>query len=242
MSNKVIIEMKNIKKKYDDKIILDDFNLNINKGEFITVIGSSGCGKTTVLKMINGLNVPDKGDIFINGNNIKNEDLIELRRRIGYSIQGTALFPHMTVEKNISYVPDLINKKNKGKIKESVSKLIKVVGLEESILKRYPDQLSGGQKQRVGIARSLAAGPDILLMDEPFGAVDEITRKQLQDEIIRIHKELGVTIIFITHDIKEALKLGTRVLVMDKGEIIQFDKPDVIKNNPASDFVKKLIL
>ncbi|MGG7098783.1 ATP-binding cassette domain-containing protein [Clostridium sardiniense] len=242
MSNKVIIEMKNIKKKYDDKIILDDFNLNINKGEFITVIGSSGCGKTTVLKMINGLNVPDKGDIFINGNNIKNENLIELRRKIGYSIQGTALFPHMTVEKNISYVPDLINKKNKEKIKESVSKLIKVVGLEEGILKRYPDQLSGGQKQRVGIARSLAAGPDILLMDEPFGAVDEITRKQLQDEIIRIHKELGVTIIFITHDIKEALKLGTRVLVMDKGEIIQFDKPDVVKNNPASDFVKKLIL
>lgn len=242
MSNKVIIEMKNIKKKYDDKIILDDFNLNINKGEFITVIGSSGCGKTTVLKMINGLNVPDKGDIFINGNNIKSENLIELRRKIGYSIQGTALFPHMTVEKNISYVPDLINKKNKEKIKEAVSKLIKVVGLEESILKRYPDQLSGGQKQRVGIARSLAAGPDILLMDEPFGAVDEITRKQLQDEIIRIHKELGVTIIFITHDIKEALKLGTRVLVMDKGEIIQFDKPDIIKNNPASDFVKKLIL
>lgn len=242
MSNKVIIEMKNIKKKYDDKIILDDFNLNINKGEFITVIGSSGCGKTTVLKMINGLNVPDKGDIFINGNNIKNENLIELRRKIGYSIQGTALFPHMTVEKNISYVPDLINKKNKEKIKESVSKLIKVVGLEEGILKRYPDQLSGGQKQRVGIARSLAAGPDILLMDEPFGAVDEITRKQLQDEIIRIHKELGVTIIFITHDIKEALKLGTKVLVMDKGEIIQFDKPEVIKNHPANDFVRKLVL
>ncbi|MBY0756376.1 ABC transporter ATP-binding protein [Clostridium sardiniense] len=242
MSNKVIIEMKNIKKKYDDKIILDDFNLNINKGEFITVIGSSGCGKTTVLKMINGLNVPDKGDIFINGNNIKNENLIELRRKIGYSIQGTALFPHMTVEKNISYVPDLINKKNKDKIKESVLKLIKIVGLEEGILKRYPDQLSGGQKQRVGIARSLAAGPDILLMDEPFGAVDEITRKQLQDEIIRIHKELGVTIIFITHDIKEALKLGTRVLVMDKGEIVQFNKPEVIKNHPANDFVRKLIL
>lgn len=242
MSNNVIIEMKHIKKKYDDKIILDDFNLNINKGEFITVIGSSGCGKTTVLKMINGLNIPDKGDVFINGNNIKNENLIELRRKIGYSIQGTALFPHMTVEKNISYVPDLINKKNKEKIKESVLKLIKIVGLEESVLKRYPDQLSGGQQQRVGIARSLAAGPDILLMDEPFGAVDEITRKQLQDEIIRIHKELGVTIIFITHDIKEALKLGTRVLVMDKGEIVQFDKPEVIKNYPANDFVRELIL
>lgn len=242
MSNKIIIEMKNIKKKYDDKIILDDFNLNINKGEFITVIGSSGCGKTTVLKMINGLNIPDKGDILINGNNIKNENIIELRRKIGYSIQGTALFPHMTVEKNISYVPDLINKKNKEKIKESVLKLIKIVGLEDGVLKRYPDQLSGGQQQRVGIARSLAAGPDILLMDEPFGAVDEITRKQLQDEIIRIHKELGVTIIFITHDIKEALKLGTKVLVMDKGEIIQFDKPEVIKNHPANDFVRKLIL
>ncbi|MGL5641512.1 MAG: ATP-binding cassette domain-containing protein [Paraclostridium sp.] len=242
MSNDVIIEMRHIKKTYDNKVIINDLNLDINKGEFITVIGSSGCGKTTVLKMINGLNTPDKGDIYINGKNIKNENIIELRRKIGYSIQGTSLFPHMTIEKNISYVPNLINKKNKDEIKKSVSKLIKVVGLEESILNRYPEQLSGGQQQRVGIARALAAQPDILLMDEPFGAVDEITRKQLQDEIIRIHKELEVTIIFITHDIKEALKLGTRVLVMDKGEIVQFNKPEVIKKHPANDFVRELVL
>lgn len=242
MNNDVIIKMKHINKTYDDKVIIKDFNLDINKGEFITVIGSSGCGKTTVLKMINGLNTPDKGDIFINGKNIKNENIIELRRKIGYSIQGSALFPHLTVEKNISYVLDLINEKNKDEIKESILKLIKVVGLEDNILNRYPDQLSGGQQQRVGIARALAAQPDILLMDEPFGAVDEITRKQLQNEIVKIHKDLGVTTIFITHDIKEALKLGTRVLVMDKGEIIQFNKPEIIKNHPANDFVKELVL
>ena len=242
MNNDVIIKMKHIKKTYDDKIIIKDLNLDINKGEFITVIGSSGCGKTTVLKMINGLNTPDKGDIFINGKNIKNENIIELRRKIGYSIQGSALFPHLTVEKNISYVIDLKKKKNKDEIKESILKLIKVVGLEDNILNRYPDQLSGGQQQRVGIARALAAQPDILLMDEPFGAVDEITRKQLQNEIVKIHKDLGVTTIFITHDIKEALKLGTRVLVMDKGEIVQFNKPEIIKNHPANDFVKELVL
>lgn len=241
MSSNVIIEMKNIKKTYDNKNIIKDLSLHINKGEFITVIGSSGCGKTTMLKMINGLNTPNEGDIFINGNNIKNENIIELRRKIGYSIQGSALFPHMTVEKNIAYVPNLINSKNKEETKKSVLKLIRTVGLEESILTRYPEQLSGGQQQRVGIARALAAKPEILLMDEPFGAVDGITRKQLQEEIIRIHKELGVTIIFITHDIKEALKLGTRVLVMDKGEIIQFDKPQVIKENPTNDFVKELV-
>ncbi|CEO21688.1 ATP-binding cassette domain-containing protein [Paraclostridium sordellii] len=242
MNNDVIIKMKHIKKTYDDKVIIKDLNLDINKGEFITVIGSSGCGKTTVLKMINGLNTPDKGDIFINGKNIKNENIIELRRKIGYSIQGSALFPHLTVEKNISYVLDLINEKNKDEIKESILKLIKVVGLEDNILNRYPDQLSGGQQQRVGIARALAAQPDILLMDEPFGAVDEITRKQLQNEIVKIHKDLGVTTIFITHDIKEALKLGTRVLVMDKGEIVQFNKPEIIKNHPVNDFVKELVL
>lgn len=242
MNNDVIIKMKHIKKTYDDKVIIKDLNLDINKGEFITVIGSSGCGKTTVLKMINGLNTPDKGDIFINGKNIKNENIIELRRKIGYSIQGSALFPHLTVEKNISYVLDLINEKNRDEIKESILKLIKVVGLEDNILNRYPDQLSGGQQQRVGIARALAAQPDILLMDEPFGAVDEITRKQLQNEIVKIHKNLGVTTIFITHDIKEALKLGTRVLVMDKGEIVQFNKPEIIKNHPANDFVKELVL
>lgn len=236
-----MIEFKDIRKAYGEKEVIIDFNLVVEKGEFITIVGRSGCGKTTILKMVNGLNVPDEGHIYVNGKDIKNENLIELRRNIGYSIQGTGLFPHMTVGKNIAYVPNLLNKANKKKTKESVDKLMKVVGLEESMLDRYPDELSGGQQQRVGIARALAASPQIMLMDEPFGAVDEITRKMLQDEILRIHSELKVTILFVTHDIKEALKLGTKVLVMDKGEIVQYATPDDIINNPANKFVKELM-
>ena len=147
----------------------------------------------------------------------------------------------MSVEENISYVPNLLNKKNKLKTKNAINKWMKIVDLEEDLLKRYPSQLSGGQQQRVGIARALAASPDILLMDEPFGAVDEITRSSLQDEIIRIQKESNITIIFITHDIREALKLGTKVLIMDEGKIQQLSNPDEILNNPSNDFVKKLI-
>ena len=147
----------------------------------------------------------------------------------------------MTVEENIAYVPHLWNKKNKSKTKSAINKWMKIVGLEKDLLKRYPSELSGGQQQRVGIARALAASPDILLMDEPFGAVDEITRSSLQDEIIRIQKEANITIIFITHDIREALKLGTRVLVMDEGKIQQLANPSEILNNPSNDFVKKLI-
>lgn len=237
----IAIEFENIKKQYNDKVILEDFNLSIEEGEFLTVVGSSGCGKTTLLKMVNGLITPDKGEVFVKGKSTKEVDIIELRRNIGYAIQGSVLFPHMTVEENISYVPNLWNKKDKSKTKGAVSKWMKIVGLEEDLLKRYSSELSGGQQQRVGIARALAASPDILLMDEPFGAVDEITRASLQDEIIRIQKEANITIIFITHDIREALKLGTRVLVMDAGKIQQFDKPSEIISNPSNDFVKKLI-
>lgn len=235
------IEFKNIKKQYNNKLILEDFNLSIEEGEFLTVVGSSGCGKTTLLKMVNGLIDPDKGEVFVKGKSTKEVDIIKLRRNIGYAIQGSVLFPHMNVEENISYVPNLWNKKDKSKTKSAVSKWMKIVGLEEDLLKRYPSELSGGQQQRVGIARALAASPDILLMDEPFGAVDEITRSSLQDEIIRIQKEANITIIFITHDIREALKLGTRVLVMDEGKIQQLDKPSEILSNPSNDFVKKLI-
>lgn len=237
----VAIEFKNIKKAYGSNTILEHFDLSVEEGEFVTIIGSSGCGKTTALKMVNGLIEPDDGDIFVDGENIKKKNLTELRRNIGYAIQGSILFPHMTVEKNISYVPNLLNKKDKARTKAAVSKWMKIVGLDESIKDRYPSELSGGQQQRVGIARALAASPTILLMDEPFGAVDEITRGQLQSELKRIHEQTHITILFVTHDISEALKLGTKVLVMDKGVIQQYAAPTEVLRNPATDFVKQLV-
>lgn len=236
-----IIRFVDVTKAYDDEAILDQFNLDIGKGEFLTIIGSSGCGKTTLLKMINGLLIPDTGTVCVQGQDISKTDLIALRRNIGYAIQGVGLFPHMTVRKNIAYVPSLLNRQNRQKTEAAVARLVKIVGLDQSLLDRYPSELSGGQQQRVGIARSLAAAPEILLMDEPFGAVDEITRRMLQDEILRIHRELGVTIVFITHDIREALKLGTRVAVMDHGGLVQIDTPENIRNHPATDFVKELV-
>lgn len=220
---------------------MERFNFSVAKGEFVTIIGSSGCGKTTVLKMINGLIEPTSGDIFVDGSNILDKNLTELRRNIGYATQGSVLFPHMTVEQNISYVPNLINKKNKEKTKLAVSKWMKLVGLDEELKERYPIELSGGQQQRVGIARALAASPEILLMDEPFGAVDEITRGQLQIELKQIHKKTRITVLFVTHDISEALKLGTKVLVMDKGQVQQYAKPDDLLRNPNTDFVKQLV-
>lgn len=235
------IEFKNIKKAYGDRVIIEDLNFLVAKGEFVAMVGSSGCGKTTVLKMINGLIEPTSGDILVNGESIRMKNLTELRRSIGYAIQGSVLFPHMTVEQNISYVPNLLNKKNKAKTKSAVSKWMKIVGLDEEMKERYPSELSGGQQQRVGIARALAASPDILLMDEPFGAVDEITRGQLQTELRQIHEKTGITVLFVTHDISEALKLGTKVLVMDKGAVQQYAKPDELLRNPATDFVKQLV-
>ncbi len=241
MNKEVIISFKDVSKSYDKNLILHNFNLQVEKGDFLTIIGTSGSGKTTALKLINGLLKADTGDVCIEGKNITSVDIIRLRRNIGYVIQGVGLFPHMSVRKNIAYVSNLSRKKDKSKIDTTVNKLIEIVGMDKEMLERYPNELSGGQKQRIGIARALAASPKILLMDEPFGAVDEITRKSLQEEILRIHKELGVTIIFITHDIKEALKLGSKVLIMDKGEIIQLGTPDEIKSNPKNSFVKELI-
>ena len=235
------MEYKNISKSYGSNVVLKDFSLTLEKGEFITIIGSSGCGKTTILKMVNGLISPDSGDILINGRSIRNQDLIRLRRGIGYAIQGSVLFPHMTVEQNISYVPNLINKKEKQKTRTAVSKWLQTVGLDEELKERYPSELSGGQQQRVGIARALAASPEILLMDEPFGAVDEITRGQLQIELRQIYEETRITILFVTHDISEALKLGTRVLVMDQGKILQYGSPEELLCNPSTPFVKQLV-
>ncbi len=236
-----IIEFRNIKKAYGGKVIIEGFNLSVAQGDFVTIVGSSGCGKTTILKMINGLIEPTEGEILINNENITGMDIIQLRRNIGYAIQGSVLFPHMTVDQNISYVPNLLNKSDKQRTKAAVSKWMQIVGLDEEMKERYPDELSGGQQQRVGIARALAASPEILLMDEPFGSVDEITRNQLQIELRRIYEKTKITVLFVTHDISEALKLGTKVIVMDKGVIQQYASPQEILNNPATEFVKQLV-
>ena len=235
------IEYQHVSMAFGEKTVIQDFNLAVKEGEFVTIIGSSGCGKTTILKMVNGLVRPTDGVILVNGIRTRETDLTQLRRSIGYAIQGSVLFPHMTVEKNIAYVPNLLNKSDKVRTAAAVDKWMNIVGLDETMRKRYPSQLSGGQQQRVGIARALAASPNILLMDEPFGAVDEITRSSLQDEIARIHKETNITILFVTHDIHEALKLGTKVLVMDKGQVQQFAPPQTIKNEPTNEYVKTLL-
>ena len=187
MGDNRFIYVNNVVKKYQNKVVLNNINIEIAKGEFITVIGSSGCGKTTFLKMINGLINPDSGAIYINGIDIAKVNKIFLRRNIGYVIQEIGLFPHMTIRKNISYILRLKNEKDKEKIEKRVRYLINLVGLNEELLDRYPGELSGGQRQRIGIARALSANPDIMLMDEPFASVDEITRKLLQDEIIKIY-------------------------------------------------------
>ena len=235
------IEFRHICKSYGDKAVLDDFNLCIEAGEFVTIIGSSGCGKTTALKLVNGLLTPDSGAVLINGEDIAGMDQVQLRRNIGYAIQGSVLFPHMTVEQNIAYVPNLLNRHDKKRTREAVDKWMRIVGLDEELKRRYPDELSGGQQQRVGIARALAASPELLLMDEPFGAVDEITRAQLQTEHRRIWEQTGITVLFVTHDISEALKLGSHVLVMDAGRIEQYAPPAELLRSPATDFVHRLV-
>lgn len=235
------IRLEHISKSFGEKKVLDDLNISIKEGEFLTVIGRSGCGKTTMLKLMNGLLMPDAGDVLIEGKNLKEADIIALRRSIGYVIQNRGLFPHMTVEKNITYVPVISGKKNKKENRQLALRLLDMVGLERDMLSRYPAQLSGGQQQRVGIARALAANPHILLMDEPFGALDEITRQTMQDVIKKLQQDLKLTIVFITHDIREAMKLGDRVMVMDEGRVVQQDIPEAIQQNPANDFVKDLI-
>lgn len=238
---KAEIEFRDIKKAYGEKVVMEHFSLRVEKGEFVTIIGSSGCGKTTALKMVNGLIRPDAGDVLIHGENIRDKDQTRLRRNIGYAIQGSVLFPHMTVEQNISYVPSLLNGRDRARTRAAVSKWMEIVGLAEDLKGRYPAELSGGQQQRVGIARALAASPEILLMDEPFGAVDEITRGQLQEELLRIYHQTQITVLFVTHDIGEALKLGTKVLVMDHGEIQQYAAPAELLRHPATPFVERLV-
>ena len=235
------IEYRDVAKAYDGKTVLEHVDLTVERGEFLTIVGTSGSGKTTVLKMANGLIEPTEGRVLVNGRDVATSDQVAQRRYIGYAIQGSVLFPHMTVEENVAYVPNLLNGRDHERTRAAVRKWLGIVGLSEDLLERYPAELSGGQAQRVGIARALAASPDILLMDEPFGAVDEITRGQLQDELRRIWREAGITVMFVTHDISEALKLGTRVLVMSEGHIEQCAAPTELLARPATPFVERLV-
>jgi osmoprotectant transport system ATP-binding protein len=236
-----VIEFRHVTKTYNGNTALQDLSFSVEEGEFVTIIGSSGGGKTTTLRLVNALIAPTKGDILVEGTNIRDRNPVQLRRSIGYAIQGSVLFPHMTVEQNIAYVPRLLPHQDEEQIGQAVARWMKIVGLDPSFKERYPDELSGGQQQRVGIARALAASPKILLMDEPFGAVDELTRASLQDEILRIHRETKITVLFVTHDIQEALKLGTKVLVLDHGTLQQYDTPDAILRHPANAFVSRLV-
>lgn len=236
-----MIRLEHVTKSFGRYKALDDVSIVVEEGEFLTVIGRSGCGNTTMLRVINGLQKPDSGKVYAAGEDVGEADLIRLRRKIGYVIQNKGLFPHMTVEKNIIYVPVISGQKDKRQNRKLAEELIGLVGLEREMLDRYPEELSGGQQQRVGIARALASRPKLLLMDEPFGALDEITKRAMQNELLALQKKLGMTVVFITHDIREAMKLGDRVLVMEQGKIAQCDTPENVKKNPADEFVKELI-
>lgn len=235
------IEMRNVSAAYGDNEVLRQISLAVDMGEFLVIIGPSGCGKTTLLKLINGLVVPTKGEVFVAGERLSDCDLTALRRKIGYAVQGAKLFPHLTVEDNIWYVPCLERKMTKEEKQALTEKMLAMTELSPELASRFPSQLSGGQKQRVGIARAMAAQPDILLMDEPFGAVDEITRRTLQEELSVLQKKTGITIVFITHDIEEAFNLGSRILIMKDGVIWQEGKKEELLHAPRDGFVRQLI-
>lgn len=237
-----MIKFENVTKIYEDGTkAVDNLNFEIEKGELCVLLGPSGCGKTTSLKMINRLISITKGKIYIDGVDNMKLDENELRRNIGYAIQEVGLFPHMTVAQNIEIVPALKGWP-KSKRRERVKELLELVGMPPSeFMNKYPSELSGGQKQRVGVARALGADPPILLMDEPFGAIDPITREKLQDEFLRIQKEIKKTIVFVTHDIDEAIKLGDKIALMKDGKIVQYDTTAHLLTNPKDDFVKSFI-
>ena len=236
-----MIEFRNVKKSYKNNVILEDFNLNIEDGNLVVLIGSSGCGKTTLLKMINRLIESTSGEILVNGKNIKEMDPILLRRSIGYVIQQTGLFPHMTVKENIEIIPKLMGK-TQEEIDQKTIDLLNMVGLDpEKYSDRYPVELSGGQQQRVGVARAFAADAEIILMDEPFSALDPITRTELQEELFNIQKEYRKTIVFVTHDMDEAINLADKICILKEGKILQYDTPENILKNPAGEYVEEFV-
>ncbi|MGL4571488.1 MAG: betaine/proline/choline family ABC transporter ATP-binding protein [Clostridium sp.] len=237
-----MIEIKNVTKKLGNNVILDDISLSIDSGSLVVLIGSSGCGKTTTLKLINKLITPTSGEIFIDGKPLSKENTIDLRRRIGYVIQNTGLFPHLTTKENIELIPKLKKEKSLKDIEKATEKFLNMVGLDpKQYLNKYPSELSGGQQQRVGVARAFATDAEIILMDEPFSALDPITRTSLQEELFTLHEELKKTIIFVTHDMDEALKIADKICIMKNGKVAQYDTPENILRNPANDFVRDFI-
>ncbi|MBC3105567.1 betaine/proline/choline family ABC transporter ATP-binding protein [Staphylococcus haemolyticus] len=236
-----MLSIRNLSKVYaGGKKAVDNMNIDIESGDFIAFIGTSGSGKTTALRMINRMIESSEGEITINGKNIKDINAVELRRSIGYVIQQIGLMPHMTIKENIVLVPKLLKWSQEKKDKKA-KELIKLVDLPEEYLERYPSQLSGGQQQRIGVIRALAAEQDIILMDEPFGALDPITRDTLQDLVKKLQQQLGKTFIFVTHDMDEAIKLADKICIMTNGKVVQYDTPDNILRYPANDFVKDFI-
>ncbi|MFD1360893.1 betaine/proline/choline family ABC transporter ATP-binding protein [Lentibacillus salinarum] len=236
-----MLEFNHVTKRYGDgKPAVSHLNLKIEKGEFVCFIGPSGCGKTTTMKMVNRLIDITDGSILVDGKDIKEQNAVELRRSIGYVIQQIGLMPHMTIKENIVLVGTLL-KWTKEQKDARARELLKLVDMPEDYLDRYPHELSGGQQQRIGVLRALAANPPLILMDEPFGALDPITRDSLQEEFKKLQKELDKTIVFVTHDMDEALKLADRVVIMRDGEVVQADTPDEIVRNPANEFVEEFL-
>ncbi|MEU1042167.1 ABC transporter ATP-binding protein [Streptomyces sp. NPDC005551] len=237
-----MIRFENVTKRYaDGTTAVDDLSFEVAEGELVTLVGPSGCGKTTTMKMVNRLIEPSSGRIYLDGEDISTVDPVRLRRRIGYVIQQVGLFPHKTVLDNTATVPHLLGVK-RAKARERAAELLDLVGLDPSVYGgRYPEQLSGGQRQRVGVARALAADPPVLLMDEPFGAVDPVVREHLQNEFLRLQQSVRKTVLFVTHDIEEAVRLGDRIAVYGAGRIEQFDTPSAVLGAPATGYVADFV-
>ncbi len=236
-----MIQFSNISKSFKTKKILKDVTFTIETGNLVAIIGESGCGKTTLLKMINRLIKPSSGSIQIDGEDILSLDEVSLRRKIGYVIQQTGLFPHMTIKENIEIIPKIL-KVDSAHITENTKKLMNMVGLDyEDFVDRYPTELSGGQQQRVGVARAFANDPDVILMDEPFSALDPMTRSDLQDELVELQSKLKKTIVFVTHDMDEAIKIADKICIMREGCVLQYDTPENILKNPIDEYVSNFV-
>jgi osmoprotectant transport system ATP-binding protein len=240
--NQATVEFRHVSKEYGPHGAVVDLSLTVPAGEICVLVGPSGCGKTTSLKMVNRLVEPTSGQVLIDDRDVATIDVTTLRRGIGYVIQQIGLFPHQTVADNVATVPRLLGWP-KDRIRKRVDELLEMIGLEpERVRNRYPSQLSGGERQRVGVARAMAAEPRLMLMDEPFGAVDPIVRERLQNEFLRLHRGLGITVLFVTHDIDEAIKMGTRVAVMQQGgRLAQYAPPTELLLQPANDFVARFV-